>query len=549
VPELMIGGHVIARQLKHEGVTCLFTLCGGHVAPIYDGCLREGIDIIDTRHEQAAVHAADGWSRLTRGCGVAILTAGPGVTDGITGVANAFQAQVPLVVFGGAAELRFIGKGALQELEQTSLLRPITKASFTASDPRRLAEYVRTAFRIATTGIPGPVFVEVPFDVLTSQVQDPVFPTVPKQVLRSQGDPAAIAAAAKVLATAQKPVLFVGSQLWWDDAAASLRQLAERAGIPVFMNGMGRGGLPESHPLAFAHARKKAFRSADVVVVVGTPLDFRVGYGAAIAGPAKIIQIDRDPARIAQNRPVEVGIAGDAQLILAAIAELLPADTQRTAAWIEELRADEKKRQAELEVHATSDAKPINHYRLARAIAEALAPHGDDVVIIGDGGDCVALGSKVIPLSKLGQWLDPGPLGCLGVGAPFAIAAKKLFPDKQILVLSGDGSFGLNGFDFETCLRFGLAVTVVVANDAAWGQIRGPQVMIFGAERAPATKLAPTRYDKVVEGMGGRGWHVEDPTQLVATIREAMASGTVACVNVPIDPEFVVKTGAAKLTV
>src|SRR5262245_23596669 len=192
MPELMIGGHIIARQLKNEGVSGLFTLCGGHVAPIYDGCLREGIDIIDTRHEQAAVHAADGWARLTRQCGVAILTAGPGVTDGVTGVANAFQAQVPLVVFGGAAELRFIGKGALQEMEQTALLRPITKASFTASDPTRLADYVRTAFRVATSGVPGPVFVELPFDILTKQVQDPHFPAPPRPWPRQPGDPVAI---------------------------------------------------------------------------------------------------------------------------------------------------------------------------------------------------------------------------------------------------------------------------------------------------------------------------------------------------------------------
>ncbi len=542
--ELVVGGHVVARQLKNEGVRCVFTLCGGHVAPIYDGCLREGIDIVDTRHEQAAVHAADAWSRLTRGCGVAIVTAGPGVTDGVTGVANAYQAQVPLVVLGGAAELRFIGKGALQEMEQTSLLRPITKASFTASDPRRLAEYIRTAFRIATSGVPGPVFVELPFDILASQVQDPHYPPAPRPWPRQPGDPEAIAAAAALLAEAKHPIVFAGSQIWWDDAAGALRALAEKQSLPVFMNAMGRGALPSSHPQAFALARKIAFRKSDLVVVVGTPLDFRVGYGAAIDARARIVQIDRDPTRIGQNRDAQVAILGDARSILDQLAAAVPAATRDE--WTAELRTAETKSAGELERHATSNERPINHYRLARAIADAI---DDDTIIIGDGGDCVALAARVIGLSRPGQWLDPGPLGCLGVGAPFAVAAKKLYPDRKVLVLSGDGSFGLNGFDLETCVRFNLPVTVVVANDAAWGQIRGPQIMIFGAERAPATKLAPTRYDKIVEGMGGRGYHVEDPAELTATIRAALASGQVSCVNVPIDPEFVLRIGASKLSV
>jgi acetolactate synthase-1/2/3 large subunit len=452
-----------------------------------------------------------------------------------------------MVVLGGAAELRFIGKGALQEMEQTSLLRPITKASFTATTPARLAEYVRTAFRIATSGVPGPVFIELPFDVLTAQVQDPHFPAgAGKPWPRQPGDPAAIEQAARLLGEAQKPMLFVGSQIWWDDAAEALRRFAEKTGVPVYMNAMGRGALSFDHPLAFSNSRKRAFRSTDLVVVVGTPLDFRVGYGAGINAPARIVQIERDPTKVGQNREAHVALLGDARSILDQLEAACAPTKERFAVWVSELRADEQKKQAELLAHATSDARPINHYRLARAVADAV---DEDTIIVGDGGDCVALGSKVIPLRKPGTWLDPGPLGCLGVGAPFALAAKKMYPNRKVLVLSGDGSFGLNGFDFETCIRFKLPVVCVVGNDAAWGQIRGPQVMIFGAERAPATKLAPTRYDRVVEAFGGRGYHVEDPAQLVPTIRAALDSGETACVNVPIDPEFVLKTGAAKLTV
>jgi acetolactate synthase-1/2/3 large subunit len=345
---------------------------------------------------------------------------------------------------------------------------------------------------------------------------------------------------------AQKPMIFAGSQVYWDDAAEPLRALAERAGIPVFLNAMGRGALPSDHALSMSHARKNAFRGCDVAIVVGTPLDFRVGYGSGIAASAKIIQIDRDPTKIAQNRDAEVAILGDARSALGQLAAAASASGNRTNGWVAELREAETKQEAKLAQWSHSDAQPINHYRLGRAIAEAI---DDDTIVIGDGGDCVALGSKVIPRGKPGTWMDPGPLGCLGIGAPFALAAKKLHPDKKVLVLSGDGSFGLNGFDFESCLRFKLPVTVVVGNDAAWGQIRGPQVMIFGQDRAPATKLAPTRYDRVVEAFGGKGYHVEDPAQLTPTIKEALASDTVACVNVPIDPDFVVRSGAAKLTV
>src|SRR5215831_14248530 len=545
--QVMIGGQAVARALKNEGVRAVFTLCGGHVMPIYLGCHWEGIDLLDTRHEQGAVHAADAYARLTRTAGVAVITAGPGVTDGVTGVANAFQASVPLLVLGGAAELRFHGKGALQEMEQTSLLRPITKWSATITQPERIPDMLAAAFRIAQSGVPGPVFLEVPFDVLTRQVADPFFPQSYKPTSRTQLDPESVEQAARLITAAERPIIFAGSQIWWDDAAAMLRTLADRHGIPVYLNAMGRGALPPTHPTSFSLSRKIAFRKTDCVLVVGTPLDFRVGYGAAINLPAKIIQIDRDPSKIGQNRPATVGIVGDARANLEALDQALPRGTrERLAGWVEELRADEHKRRSEQEKFEKDDARPCNHYRFGRAIADAI---DDDTILVGDGGDIVAVVSKVIPLKQPGHWLDPGPLGCLGVGAPFALAAKYLFPKKKILVVSGDGSFGLNGFDFESCIRFKLPVVCIVGNDAAWGQIRNPQVMIMGPDLAPATRLAPTRYDRVVEAFGGRGEHVEDPREIAAALRRGFDSGETFCVNVPIDPDFMVKTGGSKLSV
>jgi acetolactate synthase-1/2/3 large subunit len=559
-----IGGHLVAHELARAGVRDVFTLCGGHVAPIYDGCLREGIRLIDTRHEQAAAHAGDGYARLTRGPGVAIVTAGPGVTDAVTGIANAFQAQSPLVVLGGAAEIRSAGRGALQEMEQLPLMRSITKWCATATDPRRLRELTQTAIRQAVSGIPGPVFLELPFDLLIHQVDHPIEPPALPRQPRTQADPADIERAVALLRGASKPVLFAGSQIWWDDAAQALQRFCEAAGIPVVMNAMGRGALPASHPLALNLARKRSFRNTDLVVIVGAPLDFRVGFGAGISPAAKIIQIDRDVTHFSKNRHTDVPLSGNAALVLGQLHDALTADGEaarlrdRAAPFRAELHEEERKARGQFISHFKSESRPTNHYRLAAALAEALgATDGkdidEDVILIGDGGDVVALAAKILPLSRPGQWLDPGPLGCLGVGAPFALAAKALDLSggrpHRVVVLSGDGSFGLNGFDFESCVRFGLKVTVVVGNDAAWGQIRGPQIMAFGAERAPATKLAPTRYDRVVEAFGGVGFHVEDPGQLVPVLRQALDHPQVACVNVPLDPEFVVNSGAAKLTV
>ena len=558
-----IGGHLVAEELHRAGVRDLFTLCGGHIAPIYDGCLRYGIRMIDTRHEQAAAHAGDGYARLTRGPGVALVTAGPGVTDAVTGIANAFQAQSPLIVLGGAAEVRSAGRGALQEMEQLPMMRSITKWCATASDPRRLRELVQTAIRQAVGGVPGPVFLELPFDILMAQVDanelvvPPVLPPWP----RTQAASEQLEQAAALLRAASKPVIFAGSQAYWDGAAAALDRLCQATNIPVVCNGMGRGVLPADHPQSLSLARKKALRSTDLVLVIGTPLDFRVGFGASINPAAKIIQLDRDVTQLGKNRATDLALGGHVDLVLAQLHTALgggAALRDRFAPWLSELRAEEHKQHGQLAAHMHASGRPINHYQLAGALSEALGsgPQGrgriaDDVILIGDGGDVVALASKVIPLARPGQWLDPGPLGCLGVGAPFALAAKALDPNnqKRVVVLSGDGSFGLNGFDFETCVRFGFKVTIVVGNDAAWGQIRGPQVMLFGSERAPATKLAPVRYDRIVEAFGGVGFHVEDAADLGSTLKKALESPQVACVNVALDPEFVVASGAAKLTV
>ncbi|HYQ81880.1 MAG TPA: thiamine pyrophosphate-binding protein [Anaeromyxobacteraceae bacterium] len=543
----LTGGQLVARMLRREGVSTVFTLSGLHVAPIYAGCVEEGIRLVDTRHEQAAAHAADAWARLTRGVGVAVVTAGPGVTDAVTGVANAWAAASPLVLLGGAAPTFNQGRGSLQEMPQTQLFQGISKWSDRIPSPELVPSFLAKAFRLARAGRPGPVFLEIPWDVLSNGADEAALDQVTRYrtEARSPGDPRQVEAALQLLTVAERPVVLAGSSVWWDDAVQPLERLATRSGAPVYLNGMGRGCLPPDHPCFFQHSRKEALAQADVVLAVGTPLDFRLGYGTepTFGAGAKVIQVDVDAAEIGRNRPIEVGIVGDSRSVLAQL-EAGARPAAGAAAWRERLRGAEAARLDKQRAFEQSDQRPIHHFRLARAVEE-VASRAGDVTYVGDGGNVVAVAAKVLRVPRPGRWLDPGPLGCLGVGAPFGIAAKLLAPERPVCVIQGDGAFGLNGFDFETAVRFKLPMVVVVGNDAAWGQILVPQRSLYGDEKSPATRLAPTRYDRVVEAFGGKGEHVEYARDLVPALERAFASNAVYCVDVAIDPEAAAAAGAA----
>ncbi|MBC6936387.1 MAG: hypothetical protein DWB42_11170 [Chloroflexi bacterium] len=535
-----LGGELVARSLAAQGVQTIYTLCGGHVMPIYDGCLNNNIKVIDFRHEQAAAHAADAHARLTHNVGAAVVTAGPGVTDAVTAVANAYQARSPLILIGGAAPLRTKGMGALQEMPQVGMFRDFTKASFTITETGQIPERMAMAFETALSGRPGPVFIELPFDVLFNAIEPS--PTPPRVAVRPvEPEPGAVARMFEILRAAQKPVLIAGTQVYWDKAGRALRDLAEQTAMPVFTNGAGRGTLPMTHPNCFKSARGKALREADAVILLGTPLDFRLKYGQEDWNPnAQLIQIENDAAELNHNRQADVALVADARLVLEALAEGLQG--VRWESWLRDLREIENRKNAELEKWKQLNDVPINHFRFGAAINDFLDDH---TILVGDGGDIVSACAKVIDVTLPGQWLDPGPLGCLGVGAPFAIAAQHLFPEKKVLIISGDGSFGLNGFEFDTAVRFGLPVVAIVGNDSGWGQIRTPQIQMVGEERAVATTLAPTRYDRIVEAMGGYGELVETPDELLPALQRAFASGKPACINVTIDPRGMAKTGAS----
>jgi len=399
----LTGGQLVARVLKQAGVGHVFTLCGGHILPIYDGCLDEGIAVIDVRHEQAAAHAADAYARLTRGLGVAMVAPGPGVTDAVTGVANAYAARSPLLLIGGAAPLGLRGLGALQEMEQVALLRPITKGAFSVPETRQIPEVLTTAIRTALSGRPGPVFVEIPVDLLMTTIEDRLAP-IPTQYAhrpRPAVDAAALDALARLLAGAERPVVVAGGGVYWDDAAPALAAFAERAGVPVFMNGAGRGSLPAGHPNAFAHARGMALGAADLVLVLGAPLDFRLGYGRppTFSEQAKVVMIDVDAAELGRNRPLELGLVADTGVGLRQARDVVPATMAgRVAPWLAALRGKEEESRRKLEAFCASADTPVSHYRLAAEIARVVGP---DTIVVGDGGDVVGCAAKVVPLERL----------------------------------------------------------------------------------------------------------------------------------------------------
>jgi acetolactate synthase-1/2/3 large subunit len=547
----LTGGQLVARTLRQAGVGHVFTLCGGHILPIYDGCLSEGLAVIDVRHEQAAAHAADAYARLTRGIGVVVVVPGPGVTDAVTGVANAYAARSPLLLIGGAAPLGLRGLGALQETEQIALLKPITKGAWSVAETRQIPEVLATAIRTALAGRPGPVFVEIPVDLLMTTIEDRLAPIPTGYVHRARAaaDGDALARLEALLVAAERPVVMAGGGVYWDDASGALASLAERAGAPVFMNGAGRGALASDHPNAFFQTRGWALGHADLVLVLGTPLDFRLGYGRppTFAEDARVVMIDVDPVELGRNRPLELGLTGHIDVILRQLTDALPKRAgEGTAPWLAELRGREAAARAALEELAATDQTPVSHYRWAKEIARAVTR---DTIVVGDGGDVVNCAAKFVPVDRAGQWLDPGPLGCLGVGPSFALAAKLLRPDQRVLLVSGDGAFGLNGMELETAVRFGLPFTCIIGNDGGWGQIRNPQVSFFGEGRAVATSLPTTRYDRMVEALGGRGAFITEPGQIGPALARALDSGEVWCLNVVLDPEAYRKSGQVSMAI
>jgi acetolactate synthase-1/2/3 large subunit len=529
------GGILAARALKAAGVECVFTLCGGHIMPLYAGCQEQGIRIIDVRHEQAAVHAADAWARCNPGkIGVAAITAGPGVTDGVTGIANAWRANSPILVFGGQGPFENLRRGSLQEMDHIGVVRPITKFADAIYQTHRIPEYIELAVRHAVSGIPGPAYLEIPMDIFMGTVEQEVaIPRIQTAPPRLSPDREAVREALDLLKAAQRPMLMAGTSVKWSNAAAAMNAFIGETHIPTYTNGMGRGTVPPTSPEFLNRSRRDALKQIDCIVLAGTLLDFRMRFGQTIPADAKIIQLDMDATLIGQNRQADVGLVGN----LACTFEMLQEEMKNSgtrldfSGWRDQLREIETKAEAKVQAALDSDESPVDPQRMCREVRDWLDTL-DDPIVIGDGGDIVATAAKIIPVKREGAWMDPGPLGTLGVGMPFALAAQASNPDKRVVIVYGDGSFGLNGFEYDTAVRFGLPIIGIVGNDAAWGQMMRPQGAIYGSY--DNTLLNYTRYDKVVEALGGHGEYVERPEDLRPALERAAASGKPACINVKI---------------
>jgi acetolactate synthase-1/2/3 large subunit len=534
---LVDGGDLVIRAIKREGVDTIFTLSGGHVQAIYDAALDENVRVIDTRHEQVAGHAAEGWSRATRRCGVGVVTAGPGVTDCVTAIANAWHNKSPMLIIGGRSPLARFEMGALQDMDHTEMLKPITKFAKCVHKTERIPEYIAAAFRAAMTGRQGPAFLEIPTDVLFSKVEEDsvYFPDAYRPTGVVHPDPAVLKKAAEALRKADRPVIMGGSAVYWSQAHEELREFAEMVRAPVYLNAMGRGSISQEHELFYNRSRRDALAKADAVVVIGTPMDFRLAYGKRFNPEATIIQVDNDPAELGRNRDVQIPIEADTKAFLSAVMAELKGDKFDHQPWLDELREKEDKTRAQMEEWMASDRNPIHPLRLCADIASFV---DEDTIVVGDGGDIVSSASKVLPVNLPGQWYDPGPFGTLGVGTGFCMAINSVYPKKRIIMVNGDGAFGLNGFDFDTFVRFNIPVVSVIGNDRQWGQILVGQRAMYGKDRIVATELGDNcRYDLIVEAMGGHGEFVTEPDQIRPAIQRALDSGKPACVNVIMDQE------------
>lgn len=539
------SGELAVHVARAHGVETMFTLSGAHVFPMYDGAVKtqqEGqgppVRLLDVRHEQTAAFAAEATGKLTRVPGLAVLTAGPGVTNGISAIAQAQFAGSPMVVVGGRAPQNRWGSGSLQELDQPPIIAPVAKSARTIMAATEVAAGMDEAFTLARSSHRGPVFVDVPMDEFFNSASGEVGEGRGERI---EPDADAIAAVARLLAAARRPVLVLGTDVWADHAEAAALRLVEDLGIPTLTNGMGRGVIPGGHPSLVTKARGAALAGADLVVVVGTPLDFRLGYGQ-FGGPdknpegafARVVHIADSPGQVSGHAELAASVSGDLTTVLDGLqAAIERGDRPDWGDWAAGLR-DQVRAAAERDAQLlTAEADPIHPARIYGELVPRLA---DDSVVIGDGGDFVSFAGKYVEPQRPGGWLDPGPYGCLGAGLGAAIAARIARPSAQVTLLLGDGAAGFSLMDVDTLVRHDLPVVMLMGNNSAWGLEKGPMQMLYGYD-VVADLGQRTAYDEVVRALGGAGETVTDPKQIGPALDRAYAAGVPYLVNVITDVE------------
>ena len=548
--EMISGGQLAAEALVHKEVDTIFTLSGGHITPIYQYLENTPITLFDTRHEQAAVFMAEAWGRMTRKPGVAMVTAGPGFTNALTAVANARFANTPLVLISGCVGIDCIEKLDLQDMRQRPVIEPMVKKALICHKPERIPEFIDFAFRTAGSGRPGPVYLELPVDVLNATVSPNGIKT-PHTIIQSHAvDLDKVEQILAMLEKATQPVIIAGSGAWYADGGNELVEFVEKTGIPAFTSALGRGTIPDTHPLCFESslairpgAALVANTGADLVLFLGARMSLYYLFGDLFNAEAKIIQVDIEPEEIGRNRSVDLAVVSDVRELLKAANRIIREKKmsrpfrQQFAGWVSALEQADEEGKTPAKSDWQSENIPIHPMRLAHEINRFM--DREDDIVVADGGDTQVWMGITRTVRNSGRYLDAGLYGCLGVGIPYANAAKLRYPDKRVCLIIGDGSVGFNFMEFETALRKNLPIVMVVSNDLGWGMIRHSQELRIGHAIENGTYIGKVDYHKLIEALGGKGLYVEDPADIKPALEEAFAAGIATCINVMTDPTTV----------
>lgn len=544
--EFATGGEVAARALIERGVDTIFTLSGGHLNPIYVHLEHSDIRLFDTRHEQAAVWMAEAYGRFTRKPGVAMVTAGPGFTNALTPIASAAMAGTPLVLIAGSVGINMAEKLDLQDMRQAPVIEPMVKKAFVCQVASRVGEFIDLAFREASSGRPGPVYLELPVDVLNAAPGRPVELKAASMDARPV-DIAKVSELYDLLESAERPMLIAGSGAWYSDAGAELERLVEATGLPIFTSANGRGVVSDLHPYCFGGsigirpgASAYSGFMTDLVVLLGSRLNLFTLFGGVFNPDAKMVQVDIRAEEIGRNRVIDLPVVSDIRAFVSELNRLVESKgsadklKSRFAPWIDTLKDEDVKGRAQAEPQWSSEDSPIHPMRLAREVDDFL--DRDDDILVTDGGDTTTWAGMTRTTRRAGHYLDYGLFGCLGGGVPYANAAKFLYPDRRVLLLTGDGSLGFNFMEFERAISKGLPIVVIVSNDLGWGMIRHSQEVKLGRSIEPVVELGVVHYERFIEAMGGLGILVEKPGDIRPALEEAFASGKTCLINVMTDP-------------
>jgi len=536
----LTGSHLLCKALKLEGVKNIFGLAGDHILPVLDVMADQDFRIIDTRHEQAAVHMADAWSRITEQPGVCMYTT-PGFANAIPGLTNAMHTEAAVISIAGCADTHDLGRGAQQEINQVGMAKPVCKGSFLVHDVRRIPEFVARAMRLAFSGRRGPVHLTIPIDIQEQSVEENDISFTKPEAYRPKesvlADAELVRRAVAILRDARKPLVVAGSAAGYTLSGDALQRFAETTRLPLVTEEQSRGLISDDHPYAFGYFERglnraaAKLREADVVVLLGRKQDFVIGFCRPphIAVGAKIIQVDPSPLEIGRNRGVDVGMIGDVTSVVEQLSKEAANYQWKELPWLEELRAA-RSAQAEWAEGLARPQTPMHALFVHRTLKSVLRP--EDCLVF-DGGDFCHFGRSFLPALKPKHWFNVSSLGMLGSSLPTALAAKIAYPDSRVFVLTGDGAFGFNAMEFDTAVRHKLNIVAIVGNDSAWGIDRQIQLGLYG--RSVATDLLQTRYDQIVEGLGGYGEFVERPEDLKPALERTLASGKPALLNIAVE--------------